>query len=313
MSSAATRSPLSRTNCSSVGEGVAEAVLGARLDDPHHPFLELVEVLALAVVEAVLVLAGDADDHRGHSPLAACSALPEAIWGAGWEPEPSSLLSFARSSSTAGWLESSLSWRSMSSSPEPIWVMSSKVPAASSSRHRVGAGAHVFGLVHRPLHRQADVGHLLADAGGGLGDPDLGLGGGVLRLDDLLLGAEGFDLGAQFLLGVGELFLLLLEFGDLRVEPLELGLGDVLAFQGGAGEVFVAAGQRLAGLRVELHDALLQRALLHLQALLGGHHVGDPLLDVLQLFDLLLVAVVQRLGWVFGAVQQLRDLGLDHS
>ena len=76
--------------------------------------------------------------------------------------------------------------------------------------HGVGARFHVFGLVDRALHRQADVGHLLADAGGGLGDPHLGLGGRVLRLDDLLLGAEGFDLGAQFLLGVGQLLLLAL-------------------------------------------------------------------------------------------------------
>ena len=77
-----------------------------------------------------------------------------------------------------------------------------------------------------------------------------------------------------------------------------------------AGEVFLAGGERLAGLRVELDDALLQRGLLHLQALLGGDDVGDALLDVLQLFDLLLVAVVQRLGGVFGAVEQLRDLRL---
>ena len=103
-----------------------------------------------------------------------------------------------------------------------------------------------------------DVGHLLAHAGRRLGDPHLRLGGRVLRLDDLLLGAEGFDLGAQFLLGVGQLLLLLFEFGDLRVEPLQLGLGDVLAFQRRAREVLLAGGQRLPRLRVELDDALLQ-------------------------------------------------------
>ncbi len=128
----------------------------------------------------------------------------------------------------------------MSSSPLPSWVTSSKVPGGFELGHGVGARAHVFGLVDRALHRQADVGHLLAHAGGGLGDPHLRLGGRVLRLDDLLLGAEGFDLGAQFLLGVGQLLLLLLEFVDLGVEPLQLGLGDVLAFERGAGEVFLA-------------------------------------------------------------------------
>ena len=111
----------------------------------------------------------------------------------------------------------------------------------------------------RALHRQADVGHLLADAGGRLGDPHLRLGGRVLRLDDLLLGAEGLDLGAQLLLVVGQLLLLVLEFGDLRVEPLQLGLRDVLALERRAREILVAGAQRLAGLRVELDDLLLQR------------------------------------------------------
>ena len=119
-----------------------------------------------------------------------------------------------------------------------------------------------------------------------------------------------FDLGAQLLLGVRQLLLLLFEFCDLRVERLELGLGDVLAFERRPREILVAGGERLARLRVELDDALLQRGLLHLQALLGRHHVGDALLDVLQLFDLLLVAVVQRLGGVFGSVQKLGDLRL---
>jgi len=72
----------------------------------------------------------------------------------------------------------------------------------------------------------------------------------------------------------------------------------------------LAGGERLTCLRVELDDALLQRALLHLQALLRRDHVSDALLHVLQLFGLLLVAVVQRLGRVFSAIEQLRDLRL---
>ncbi len=108
----------------------------------------------------------------------------------------------------------------------------------------------------------------------------------------------------SFLLGVGQLLLLLFQFCDLGVEPLQLGLGDVLALQRGPREILLAGGQRLSGLRVELDHALLERRLLHLQALLGGDDVRDSLLDVLQLFDLLLVAVVERLGGIFRAIQQ---------
>ena len=77
--------------------------------------------------------------------------------------------------------------------------------------HRAGAGAHVLGLVLRALHREPDVGHLLADAGGGLGDLHGGLGGGVLRLDDLLLGPELVDLRPQLLLLLDQRLLLLLD------------------------------------------------------------------------------------------------------
>ena len=146
-----------------------------------------------------------------------------------------------------------------------------------------------------------------------VGDPHLRVGGGVLRLDDLLLSAEGFDLGAQLLLGVHQFGLLILQFAHLRVERLQLGLDDVLALQSLAGEILLAAGERLAGLGVELDDLLLERGLLHLQALLGSHHVSDPLLHVLQLFDLLLIAVVKGLRGVFGFVQQLGHLRLHHG
>ena len=64
----------------------------------------------------------------------------------------------------------------------------------------------------------------------------------------------------------------------------------------------MAGGHCLTCLLVELADLLLQGSLLHLQALLRRHDIGDAFLDVLELFDLLGVAVVQRLGWVFGAV-----------
>ena len=45
---------------------------------------------------------------------------------------------------------------------------------------------------------------------------------------------------------------------DLRVEALELVLGQGLALQRRAGEVLLAGGERLAGLGVELDDLLLE-------------------------------------------------------
>ena len=70
-------------------------------------------------------------------------------------------------------------------------------------------------------------------------------------------------------------------------------------------------GQRLARLRVELDDLCSLLVGLHLQALLGRDDVGDALLDVLQRLQLLLVAVVQRLGGILGPVEQLGHLGFD--
>ncbi len=62
---------------------------------------------------------------------------------------------------------------------------------------------------------------------------------------------------AQLLLGGGHLLLLLLELRDLGVERLQLGLGDVLALERHPRQIFVAGGERLPRLRVELDDLLL--------------------------------------------------------
>ena len=62
-----------------------------------------------------------------------------------------------------------------------------------------------------------------------------------------------------------------------------------LALERGAGEIFPAGADRLASLRVELDDALLELLGLELQPLLRGDDVGDPPLDVLQHLELLLV------------------------
>ena len=177
--------------------------------------------------------------------------------------------------------------------------------------HRARTGAHVLRLVLRPLHREPDVGHLLAHAGRGLGDLDLGLRGGVLGLDDLLLGPELLELGAQLLLLVDQLGLLGLELGDLLVERLQLGLRELLALERGAGKVLPVLRERLARLRVELDDLLLELLLLQLEALLGRHDVRDALLDVLQQLHLLLVAVLEGLRGILGLVEELVDLRLD--
>src|SRR5262249_49874816 len=85
-----------------------------------------------------------------------------------------------------------------------------------------GARLHLLRLVLRALDREPRVGHLLADPARGLADLHLRLGGGVLRLDDLLLGTERLDLRLELLLRGDELFLLRLELLDLDVEPLKL-------------------------------------------------------------------------------------------
>ena len=116
---------------------------------------------------------------------------------------------------------------------------------------------------------------------------------------------------AQLLLLLDQRLLLLLELGDLLVERLQLALGELLALERGAREVLLAGRERLAGLRVELDDLLLELGLLELQALLRRHDIGDALLDVLQQLHLALVGVLERLARILRAVEELVDLRLD--
>ncbi len=54
-------------------KGIGKAVLGAAFDDRDNALLELGETVAVAVVEPVLALARDADDHPWLPfPLAGC-------------------------------------------------------------------------------------------------------------------------------------------------------------------------------------------------------------------------------------------------
>ena len=173
------------------------------------------------------------------------------------------------------------------------------------------ARLHLLGLVLGPLDGQPGVLHVLADPGRGLADLDLGLGGRVLRLQDLLLGAEGFDAGLELLLGGDELLLLVLELVHLPVHVLQLRLRERLALERLPREVLAVRRHRLACLGLELDDVLLELLLLQLEPFLRGDDVGGAALHVLQLLEHLLVRVVERLGRVLRPVQQLRVLRLD--
>ena len=119
------------------------------------------------------------------------------------------------------------------------------------------------------------------------------------------------DLRLQGALALDQLLLLRLELLALLHDPLQLGLGRGLARQRLAREILAAGLERLARLAVELVDLLLHGRVLHLEPLLRRRHVGDPALDVLELAQLLLVGVVERLVRVLGAVERLRELRFD--
>ena len=107
-----------------------------------------------------------------------------------------------------------------------------------------------------------------------------------------------------------ELLLLVGELMHLRVEPLELLLRGGLPLERLAREILPIRRDGLAGLRLELHDVLLDRLRLELEPLLRRHDVGDAALDVLELLEHLLVRVVERLRGVLGPGQELRELRL---
>src|SRR5215218_1141810 len=102
-----------------------EAGLVEGRDGADDGVVELVEPRVVAVVEPVLALVGDPDDHCW-PPSPSCLDCPP-------EPWPSSAFILASSSSTSLDELSCASWRSMSSWPGPSAVRSSNVPAASSS------------------------------------------------------------------------------------------------------------------------------------------------------------------------------------
>src|SRR5207253_9578640 len=101
-----------------------------------HGGLELMQPVSVGVAEPILILPRYADDHErppsAGAPCASPPAAPEAgspppsaaavslgapICACSPPPVPISPFIFASSSSTSDWLESCLSWRSMSSSP----------------------------------------------------------------------------------------------------------------------------------------------------------------------------------------------------
>ena len=122
---------------------------------------------------------------------------------------------------------------------------------------------------------------------------------------------EGLDLRRELLLARDQLLLLVGELLHLRVEALQLLLHRRLPLERLPREVLAVRGERLARLRLELDDVLLELLRLELEPLLRGDDVGDAALDVLELLEHLLVGVVERLVRVLGPVEQLRVLRLD--
>ena len=115
----------------------------------------------------------------------------------------------------------------------------------------------------------------------------------------------------ELLLGADQLLLLVLELRHLRVHVLQLLLRDRLALERLPGQVLPVGGDRLARLCLELDDVLLELLLLQLEPLLRGDDIGDAALHVLELLEHLLVRIVERLGRVLGAIQNLRVLRLN--
>ena len=95
-----------------------------------------------------------------------------------------------------------------------------------------------------------------------------------------------------------------------RVDRADLVLDGLLALQRRAREILITRAQRLARLPVELDDLLAQAVLLVLQPLARGRHLGNPVLDVRHQLELLLIAVVQRLRRILGAIHRRRGLRL---
>src|SRR4029079_11480765 len=145
----------------------------------------------------------------------------------------------------------------------------------------------------------------------GLVDLGLRLGGRVRRLDRLLAGAEGVDLCLQLLRGAGQLLLLALELRVLLLEVGQLAVEPGLARERLAGEVLSADLDRLLGLPGQLARLALQLGDLHLHPLAAGGHVGDPASYLREHLQLPLVAVVEGLARVLRAVERLAGLRLE--
>ncbi len=89
-----------------------------------------------------------------------------------------------------------------------------------------------------------------------------------------LLRTEGVHLGLEALGREGELLLLALERGVLRLQVRHLLLEGGAARERLAGQVLAAEGERLAALVLQLGGLRLQLVELELQTLAGGGDVG---------------------------------------
>jgi hypothetical protein len=118
-------------------------------------------------------------------------------------------------------------------------------------------------------------------------------GGGLSFWEGGLLSA-----GSDLCLELRELVV----YGACGAELVELAV-DVVR----PGELFPPGGHRLPGLGAKLVRLLVELLLLHLQTLLRRGHIGDSLLHVLQILELALVGLVERLRGILGVIQHVRD------
>ena len=152
-----------------------------------------------------------------------------------------------------------------------------------------------------------------ADAGRGLADPHLRLRGGVLRLDHFLLRAERLDLRGRAAArsrraspaGPASCCTCVSRSWSCCCDRRPCARAPAARDPRGPPR---APGAPASSSLTTFCSSCLR---LELEPLLRGDDVGDAALDVLELLELLLVRVVERLGRVLGPVEQLRELRLD--
>ena len=262
------------------------------LDGGHDGVVELVEPCVEAVVELELAFCRDADDHAG-LPSPPARAGPRRRRRTRRRARPSSAP--ARRRPGSGWRAGAAGGRCRPGRSRAA-VRSSNVPAASSSetasaRARICSVLSVARCMARPTSAISSPTPVAAS-----------------EIRTWASAAEYCALMTSFLVRKASIFVR--SFCSDSVSFCCWASSSVTCWSRDCSSVCATflrssatrassslpCAERLARLRVELDDRLLELLGLHLQALLRRDDVGDALLDVLQRLELLLVAVVERLG-----------------